>query len=195
MVKRIPTRDVDKSAATNFLGKAQQFSRAMLDSQSNGDWDAAGPNAVHCAISANDAVLVFTKGIRSASSKHDDSAMLLESMVQAPGTCRQSPQGPSVSFQISSLEGRACIFFTISGPLRSTDITFSPAFSTFSTVLRLMFGPTIARTTGFNQSIQLLGGQLHEVVDPGYPVIAPLGFVPGHKLRSPSPGLSWPDPA
>ncbi len=86
MVKRIPTRNVDKSAAINYLGKAEQFSRAMLESLDKGDWDAAGLNAVHCAISASDAVLVFTRGIRSASSKHDDSAMLLESMVKAPGT-------------------------------------------------------------------------------------------------------------
>jgi len=86
MVKKIPTRNVEKSAAANYLGKAQQFSRAMLDSLDKGDWDAAGLNAVHCAISANDAVLVFTGGIRSASSKHDDSAMLLETMVQVPGT-------------------------------------------------------------------------------------------------------------
>ena len=58
----------------------------MLDSLVKGDWDAAGLNAVHCAISASDAVLVFTQGIRSASSRHDDSALLLESMVRAPGT-------------------------------------------------------------------------------------------------------------
>lgn len=86
MIKRVPTRNVDKSAAINYLRKAQQFSRAMLESLDNGDWDAAGLNAVHCAISASDAVLVFTQGLRSASSKHDDSAMLLESMVKAPGT-------------------------------------------------------------------------------------------------------------
>ena len=58
----------------------------MLESLDKGDWDAAGLNAVHCAISASDAVLVLTQGVRSASSKHDDSAMLLESMVKAPGT-------------------------------------------------------------------------------------------------------------
>jgi hypothetical protein len=58
----------------------------MLDSLDKGDWDAAGLNAVHCAISANDAVLVFTSGIRSASSKHDGSVILLETIVQVPGT-------------------------------------------------------------------------------------------------------------
>ena len=85
MVKKIPTRPVSRTAAVNYLGKAQQFSRAMLDSLEKGDWDAAGLNAVHCAISANDAVLVLSRGIRSASARHDDSVTLLESMVEAPG--------------------------------------------------------------------------------------------------------------
>lgn len=57
----------------------------MIVSLGQGDWDAAGLNAVHCAISANDAVLVFTKGVRSASPRHDDSVALLESLVSAPG--------------------------------------------------------------------------------------------------------------
>ena len=85
ITKKTPTRDVRKSAAVNFLSKAQQFSRAMIESLDRGDWDAAGLNAVHCAISANDAVLVFIKGIRSASSRHEDSVALLESLVTAPG--------------------------------------------------------------------------------------------------------------
>ena len=85
MTKKIPTRDVSKSAAVNYLSKAQQFSRAMIESLGKGDWDAAGLNAVHCAISANDAVLVLSKGVRSASSRHDDSVTLLESMVEAHG--------------------------------------------------------------------------------------------------------------
>lgn len=85
MTKKIPTRNVSKSSAVNYLGKAQQFSRAMTESLDRGDWDAAGLNAVHCAISANDAVLVLTKGIRSASSKHDDSVVLLESLVGISG--------------------------------------------------------------------------------------------------------------
>ena len=85
MAKRIPTRDVNRNSAANYLSKARQFSRAMLESLSKGDWDAAGLNAVHCAISAGDAVLVSTKGVRSSSSKHNDSVALLESLVTAPG--------------------------------------------------------------------------------------------------------------
>lgn len=82
MAKTIPTRHVNKSASINYLKKAQQFSRAMVDSLDKEDWDASGLNAVHCAISANDAV---TRGIRSASLKHDDSVTLLEATVDIPG--------------------------------------------------------------------------------------------------------------
>lgn len=85
MPKKIPTRNVGKSSAAIYLAKSRQFSRAMTDSLSNGDWDAAGLGAVHCAISANDAVLVLAKGIRSTSSRHEDSVALLESLVSAPG--------------------------------------------------------------------------------------------------------------
>ena len=85
MVKKTATRPVKRSAADNYLDKSRQFSRAMLESVDKGDWDAAGLNAVHCAISANDAVLALTRGIRSASPKHDDSVTLLESLVDAPG--------------------------------------------------------------------------------------------------------------
>lgn len=85
MTKKIPTRNVRKSAAVNYLSKAQQFSRAMIESLDRNDWDASGLNAVHCAISANDAVLVSIKGIRSASSRHENSVALLESLVAAPG--------------------------------------------------------------------------------------------------------------
>jgi len=85
VTKKISTRDVSKSAAINYFGKSQQFSRAMIESLGKDDWDATGLNAVHCAISANDAVLVLTKGIRPTSSKHDDSIALLESLVVVSG--------------------------------------------------------------------------------------------------------------
>lgn len=92
MAKKIQTRKVSRSAAANYLAKAQQFSRAMVDSLGKGDWDAAGLGAVHCAISANDAVLVLAKGVRSVSSRHEDSVALLESLVTAPGVKNATSQ-------------------------------------------------------------------------------------------------------
>jgi hypothetical protein len=85
MAKRIPTRKVSKSHAGNYLRKSQQFSRAMHAALKKGDWDAVGLNAVHCAISSNDSVLIAIAGMRSASARHADAAELLESRVKAPG--------------------------------------------------------------------------------------------------------------
>lgn len=92
MARRISTRAVSKSVSVNYLGKAQQFSRAMVEALDRSDWDAAGLNAVHCAISANDAVLVLSKGIRSASSTHEDAVTLLESLIGAPGVKNATSQ-------------------------------------------------------------------------------------------------------
>jgi hypothetical protein len=76
---------VNKSLAVNYLRKSQQFSRAMHEAMKKGDWDAVGLNAVHCALSSNDAVLVAIRGIRSSSARHADAAELLESRVKVPG--------------------------------------------------------------------------------------------------------------
>jgi HEPN domain-containing protein len=51
----------------------------MNDSLQKGHWEAAGINAVHCAISANDAVLVALRGIRPASKDHKDAVRILQS--------------------------------------------------------------------------------------------------------------------
>ena len=93
MAKKIQTRKVSRSAAANYLAKAQQFSRAMVDSLEKGDWDAAGLGAVHCAISANDAVLVMAKGVRN-----DRSADVALTYMTATGPVK----GPSVPVPANS---------------------------------------------------------------------------------------------
>jgi len=45
-------------------------------------WNAVGLNAVHCAISANDALLVYHLGIRSVSDDHLETIQLLQSNIQ-----------------------------------------------------------------------------------------------------------------
>lgn len=49
-----------------------------------GNWNSAGLCAVHCAISANDALLVYYKGIRSVSDDHKEAVRLLIETVIAP---------------------------------------------------------------------------------------------------------------
>lgn len=77
MVNEPQTKRVDKSMAVAFWDRAQQCATAMNDALHKGHWEAAGINAVHCAISANDAVLVALRGIRPASQDHKDAVRVL----------------------------------------------------------------------------------------------------------------------
>lgn len=60
----------------NYLVKAGQFTETARDALGKKNWNAVGLNAVHAAISANDALTVFYKNARSASDKHSDAVDL-----------------------------------------------------------------------------------------------------------------------
>lgn len=77
MTKKIPIRKVTKTQATVYLSKAEQFYRTMKEAQENEDWDAVGLNAIHCVISANDALLGTLHGFRPAGGSHSETAELL----------------------------------------------------------------------------------------------------------------------
>jgi len=68
---------VTKAQAATYLSKAEQFCRTMKEAQGNQDWDAVGLNAIHCVISANDALLGTLFGFRPAGGSHADAAELL----------------------------------------------------------------------------------------------------------------------
>lgn len=78
------TRPVERVRAANYLKKATQFFEAMGESLQESRWDAAGLNAVHCAISACDAVLVYYTQQRSASIDHEAAVYLLNSLPKVP---------------------------------------------------------------------------------------------------------------
>ena len=65
-----------------FLRKAEEFYEMMQHSLMKEKWNAAGLNAIHTGISANDALLTFHFGLRSISPKHDDAVKLLISMMK-----------------------------------------------------------------------------------------------------------------
>lgn len=69
-----------------FLKKADEFCEMMRQSLNKKKWNAAGLNAIHTGISANDAVLTFYFGLRSISPKHDDAVKLLISMMNRKDT-------------------------------------------------------------------------------------------------------------
>jgi len=69
-----------------FLKKADEFYEMMQQSIINEKWNAAGLNAIHAGISANDALLTFYFGLKSISPKHDDAVKLLISMMERNDT-------------------------------------------------------------------------------------------------------------
>lgn len=82
--RRSPTRRVERSAALRYAKKAAEFYASMQQAMQTGHWNAAGLNAVHCAISACDAVLVYYTEQRSASPDHEAAAYLLGSLPKVP---------------------------------------------------------------------------------------------------------------
>jgi hypothetical protein len=75
-----------KEEYKKFLKKAEEFCDVMQQSLMREKWNAAGLNAIHTGISANDALLTFNFGLRSISPKHDDAVKLLISMLNRDDT-------------------------------------------------------------------------------------------------------------
>ena len=68
--KKFKTVELDKSQYLNYQKKAEEFYRTMLHAEKSGHWNAVGLNAVHCAISICDALLVKFRGVRSIGDDH-----------------------------------------------------------------------------------------------------------------------------
>ena len=77
MMKHLKTRAVDQSEYTVYWKKAEEFYETMHHAYKNRMWTSVGLNAVHCAISSCDALLVKSQGIRAAGDDHLQAAELL----------------------------------------------------------------------------------------------------------------------
>ncbi len=75
--KKLKTKVVEKNDYRIYLNKANDFYEIMFKARDAGKWTAVGLNAVHCAISCCDAILVFHLGIRSVGEDHMQVADLL----------------------------------------------------------------------------------------------------------------------
>lgn len=82
--RRSSIRRVEKVRAVGFLRKATEFYATMQEAARASHWNAVGLNAVHCAISACDAVLVYYTEQRSASPDHEMAAYLLGMLDKVP---------------------------------------------------------------------------------------------------------------
>ncbi len=80
--KKLKTKTVEKGDYKIYLKKAKDFYDTMLKAQDAGKWTAVGLNAVHCAISCCDAMLVFHLGVRSIGENHMQVADLLSRLPQ-----------------------------------------------------------------------------------------------------------------
>jgi len=70
--KKRQTKQEERSAATNYLKKAQDSHETMLIAFRNKNFNAVGTLAIQCVISAADAICVYEKGVRSISQDHGD---------------------------------------------------------------------------------------------------------------------------
>ncbi|HUW23421.1 MAG TPA: HEPN domain-containing protein [bacterium] len=84
VAKKIKTKTIKRSAYRTYLKKASEFYDIMLQAKNRKKWNAVGLNAVHCAISSSDAMLVFYGGIRSTSDDHLAVIDLLSTSIKLP---------------------------------------------------------------------------------------------------------------
>jgi len=82
--RRSATRRIDRTHAVGFFRKATEFLESMRQALAAGRWNTVGLSAVHCAISACDAVLVYYTEQRSAGPDHEAAAYLLGSLPKVP---------------------------------------------------------------------------------------------------------------
>ncbi len=88
-MKSDETRAVRRSAARPYLAKAREFHGAARDSLAAGKPNAAGLAAIHTGISAADAALVASAGVRSASRDHSAVLTLLHQLVPEAGSAQE----------------------------------------------------------------------------------------------------------
>lgn len=75
--KAIKVREVEKNNYTVFLNRANQLYFMLRYAHQKEYWAALGVNAVHCAISLNDAITVYSLGKRHTGEDHSTAGELL----------------------------------------------------------------------------------------------------------------------
>jgi hypothetical protein len=90
VAKKIVSKNIEKEKYKNYLKKAEDFYTSMQSAYKNKNWNSTGLEAVHCAISANDALLTFYSGKISTGPDHQDAVRLLEALIAFPETADYS---------------------------------------------------------------------------------------------------------
>lgn len=76
----VRVRHIDKSIFKNYLRKSEECLETALESLRTSRWNTAVINAVHCRISACDALTVFMLGVRHAGERHEDAISLFQTV-------------------------------------------------------------------------------------------------------------------
>ena len=80
MSAKLRTRSVERMFSKNFLKRSKECLDAACGAFEKEDWNASAINAIHCAISAGDALCVHFLGKRHAGESHNDAVKLFNSL-------------------------------------------------------------------------------------------------------------------
>lgn len=105
-----PARQIHRGDYSAFWQKAQEFRRSMEHALDDQDWNALGLNAVHCAISANDALLAFYGGAKASGSDHREAIGLLTQFVKHKDAPKNATHLKRVIAQKSLIEYEGKLF-------------------------------------------------------------------------------------
>ena len=82
-VDKRPIKKLRKDEYLNYWEKTRELESVMQTALLKSNWNAAALNALHAAILANDALLIYFHGVKSSSQKHDDAIKLLTSLMKS----------------------------------------------------------------------------------------------------------------
>ena len=85
-----PARQISREDYGVFWQKAKEFRRLMEHALAQTQWNSLGLAAVHCAISANDALLAFYGGRKASGSDHREAIGLLHKFIPDPEAAKKA---------------------------------------------------------------------------------------------------------
>ncbi|MBI4373339.1 MAG: HEPN domain-containing protein [Deltaproteobacteria bacterium] len=80
MTRKIKTKSVEPTEFSDYWEKACHFFQGMSRAYTDQNWDSTALEGVHCAISAADAVLIYSRGFKSTSERHADVTTLVATL-------------------------------------------------------------------------------------------------------------------
>ena len=72
------TIQASRNLYSNYIKKAEEFLASAQRSFDENEWNASALGAIHCAISAADALCVYYLGERHAGERHEDAVRLFK---------------------------------------------------------------------------------------------------------------------